>query len=183
MYEVYYRDRRTNQRAVHVETSLTWNGPFNYAEGNWNADCNRSREMYPGDEVKAVECTSMKPVLVVEKIVLDGAVVYHDEGISEGVDSDAADMSEARLFGAYSAVSTLSLGLMDTSVDATVAVLQARYAQRLLAQCPQHAHLCPVIEEAVAAFSSAKEPGWSCDYAAILDSLTERLHDALNGVE
>ncbi|MBS1990997.1 MAG: hypothetical protein JSS83_10795 [Cyanobacteria bacterium SZAS LIN-3] len=78
MSEVHYFDRRDGTRKV-VAHEVKWSGPFWWAEGNGRCDCNRTLMMYNDDPDKVIECCTAHNVIVVEKIVDDGRVVYSEK--------------------------------------------------------------------------------------------------------
>ncbi len=78
-YEVHLRDRRTGVRKI-VTLDLQWTNEFWWREGNASCDCNRSLFMYDHDEELELPCSRGPNIIVVEKIVNDGQVVYSDEG-------------------------------------------------------------------------------------------------------
>ena len=72
-YDVYLRNTQTGEFKVYRE-NYGWNTPtdgvFQWEQGNYSCDCNRSLFMYDHEESKELPCSGKENVIVVDKLVV-----------------------------------------------------------------------------------------------------------------
>lgn len=152
-YEVHFRDRRTGERAVRT-TNLDWDGdssPFWWREHGMSDDGNRSAAMYDHDPRKTLAASRYRNVIVVEKIVNAGAVVFQDEGSDVPIPDSALDLLDAHMQSAAVQFQELWCCLMHVNRDIPLAIEKARMERDRLASHEAGQRWLPELDAALAA--------------------------------
>lgn len=152
-YEVHFRDRRTGERVVRT-TNLNWEGEssvFWWREHGMSDDANRSAAMYDHDSRKQLAASRTRNVIVVEKIVLDGAVVYQDEGADQPIADSTLDLLDAHLQSAAVQFQALWDCLVYVNRDIPLAIEKARLERDRLASHAAGQRWLPELDAALAA--------------------------------
>lgn len=151
-YEVHFRDRRTGERQVRT-TQMIWDGSsaFWWREHGMSDDSNRSAAMYDHDPRRMLATSRYRNVIVVEKIVHDGAVVFQDEGADQTIPDAALDLLDARLQATAVQFQELWDCLLNVNRDIPLAIEKARMERDRLASHEAGQRWLPELDAALAA--------------------------------
>jgi hypothetical protein len=145
--------------------------------------------MYDHDESKELGCNAQDNVIVIDKIVNDGEVVYGDEAATtriEILDPDR-DRLAARFLGAASQLCQLQSAFQSTDENTDTAIQRMQEAHDMLAQYEQAKPWLEPLTRAigaakaiVAAFQSETA---DCDaHFKVLDEITDQYYTELANV-